>query len=83
VLIRSAILCATLGRSIRGAGAFAQSRAQVNRPAMLFQNIGERFIRQFLERHHAIARQQIERRPALLIQLHALARHWVSPRIGS
>lgn len=74
-LIRFAILWTILGRSIRGAGAFAQSRAQVNRPAMLFQNIGERFIGQFLKRHHAIARQQIERRPTLVVQLHALAGH--------
>src|ERR1700734_111952 len=72
---RSAILCPTFGRSVRDPGALAQCGAQVDRPAVFFQDIGEGFIGQFLKRHHAVARQQIERRPALLVQLHALAGH--------
>jgi hypothetical protein len=78
VLIGFSIHCATLGRGIRSSGAFAQSGAQVNRPTMLFQHIGERFICQFLERHHAVAREQIESRPALVVQPYALAGHCVS-----
>ena len=42
---------------------------------MLAQQVAERLLGEFLEGHHAVARQQIERRPALLVELDALARH--------
>ena len=48
---------AALLRGIGGLCALAQCRAQVDGAAVLFQDVGEGFVGQFLKRHHAVARQ--------------------------
>jgi len=42
---------------------------------MFLQQIGEGFIGQLLEVHHAITRKQIERVPRVVIELDSLAGH--------
>jgi hypothetical protein len=42
---------------------------------MFAQQVPERFVGQFLKIHRAVAGEQIERLPGLIIELHALAGH--------
>jgi hypothetical protein len=42
---------------------------------VLFEQIAERLIRQFLKVHHAVVSQEINRLPRSIIELNALSRH--------
>src|ERR1700731_980026 len=53
--------------------AAAQRILQIDRPSVLVQEVTEGLVRQFLKRHHAVARKQVEGVPGLQIELHALA----------
>jgi len=55
--------------------ALAQRRFQIRRPAVLAQQVGERLVGELLKRRHAVARQDVERGPGLVVELHPLARH--------
>src|SRR5262249_17129402 len=50
------------------ARALAQRVLQVDRDAVFLQEIGEGFIRQFLERRHAVARQLLEFRGGVVVE---------------
>jgi hypothetical protein len=56
-------------------GALLEGRLEPDRSVMFRQKVRERLIGEFLELHHAVARQQIEGRPGLFVELYALARH--------
>ena len=62
-----------------GPGAFAQRRAEIDRPSVFLQNIGERLVGQLLKRHHPIMGQKVQRGPAFRVDLHPLARHDALP----
>src|SRR5579883_613541 len=57
------------------AGALPQRRLEIDRPVVLAQEIAERLVGELLKIHHAVARQKVERRPGLLVELHPLAGH--------
>ena len=40
-----------------------------------FTKTGERLVGQFLKRRHAVAREHVERRPSLVVELHPFASH--------
>jgi hypothetical protein len=48
---------------------------QVGWPAVLFQQVSECFVGEFLEILHTITRQQIERVPSLIVELNTLDGH--------
>lgn len=48
---------------------------KIDRAAVFLQKIGECFIRQFLERPHAVPGIEVKRRPGLVVDLDAFARH--------
>ena len=58
----------------------AQRRLQTDRPSVFAQQVSKRFIRQFLELHHAVAGKQIKGLPRLVIELHAFSWHVDQPR---
>jgi hypothetical protein len=53
----------------------AQRRFQIGRPAVLAQQVGKRLVGELLKRRNAVARQDIERGPGFVVELHPLARH--------
>ena len=57
------------------ARALPQRGFEIGRPIVLAQQVPERFVREFLKLHHAVARQKIERRLGLIVELHPFARH--------
>jgi len=59
----------------RYASAAAQRIFQVDRPAVLFQQIAERFVSEFLKILHLIATEKIDLSPSLVVELHPLAGH--------
>jgi hypothetical protein len=59
----------------RYASAAAQRIFQVDRPAMLFQQIAERFVSEFLKILHLIATEKIDLSPSLVVELHPLTGH--------
>src|SRR5262249_1405350 len=59
----------------RYAGAAAQRIFQVDRPVVLFQQIAERFVGEFLKILHLIAAEKIDLSPSLVVELHPLTGH--------
>src|SRR5262249_29626200 len=59
----------------RYAGAAAQRIFQVDRPAVLFQQIAERFVGEFLKILHLIAAEKIDLAPSLVVELPPLTGH--------
>src|SRR5262245_30272935 len=57
------------------ARALPQGVAQRDWAMVLLQQIGKGLVGQFLEVPHGVARQQIERVPGLIVDLHSFARH--------
>jgi hypothetical protein len=53
----------------------AQRASEINGPAVLVQQIAKGFLGQFLEVHHAVACQEIEGMPSLIVELDAFAWH--------
>src|SRR5665213_673338 len=58
-----------------GASTAAQRVFQVDRPAVLFQQIAERLVGEFLEILHLVAPKNVELLPSLVVELNPLARH--------
>jgi len=59
----------------RHAGAASKRMFQVDRSAMLFQQIAESFVGNLLKILHLIAAEKIDLSPSLLVELHPLAGH--------
>src|SRR5262245_45512484 len=55
------------------ARALAQGILQADRPPVLLQQVGERFVGEFLKRTHAVAGVEVERREGRGIEGHTLA----------
>jgi hypothetical protein len=49
---------------------------------VLLQEIGERLVGEFLERRHAVAGEQVEHDPGLVVDLNALAGHALETLVG-
>ena len=64
-----------LGSASGGAGAFAERGFEVDGTAVLAQQIGERLVRKLLKSRHAVAGEQVERHPRLVVNGYALAGH--------
>jgi hypothetical protein len=74
--LNNVVLCAPLrALSSSAAGALVERSLESDRPFMLRKKVGKSFVGDLLEIHHAVARQQIDGRPSLVVELHALARH--------
>src|SRR5690242_11834876 len=61
------------------AGAAPQRRLQIGRPAVLLEEIAKGFVGELLEIAQAVARQEVERLPGLVVDLNPLARHCALP----
>ena len=48
---------------------------EVDRAVVLAQQVPEGFLGELLKVHHAVAREEVERRPGLIVELYAFARH--------
>jgi hypothetical protein len=57
------------------ADTLAQRRLQIGRAPMLFEQIAEGFISQFLKVHHTVVNQEINRLPRRAIELDVLSGH--------
>jgi hypothetical protein len=57
------------------AEALHERRLEVRGAPVLFEQVSERFVSDFLEIHHTITRKQIERMPYLIVELNTLAAH--------
>src|SRR5262245_40681358 len=55
--------------------ALAQGGFQIGRSAMFAQQVAERLVGKLLKALHAIVRQQVQRMPGLVVELHPFARH--------
>ena len=58
-------------------GALTQRRFEIGWSVVLLEKIAKGFVRQFLEIHHAIARQRVKRQPGFVIKLNSFAGHGV------
>src|SRR5262249_4281466 len=61
--------------------ALAQCRLEIGRAAVLAQEIAEGFVGEPLEVHPTVVRNQVERVPRRVVELHALARHGDDPHL--
>jgi hypothetical protein len=59
----------------RHAGTAAERVFQVNRAAVLLEEIAERLIRKFLKVLHLVVAEKVELPPGRFVELHTLARH--------
>src|SRR5215216_5531184 len=69
----SAGLAGVIGRRL--ARTLPQRLLQIRRALVLLQQVGEGFVRQILEILHAVARQEVDGGPGVVIELNALAGH--------
>jgi hypothetical protein len=56
-------------------GALFEGHSEIWNAAILFEQVSKSFVRKFLESRAAVPRQQVYRRPILIIELHTLAGH--------
>jgi hypothetical protein len=56
-------------------GALLEGHFEIRNAAILFEKVSESFVRKFLKRRASVTRQQVYRRPILIIELHTLAGH--------
>ena len=57
------------------ARALPERGLEVDRAVVLAQEVPEGFVGELLKVHRTVARQEVERRPGLIVELYAFARH--------